>query len=232
MELLSLRKVPLAPNRTNIVQQGRVPRSVQLGVFTQRGRGVTKDTYGFIAETQLIHHLASLRSMCEGYLSISLNEMNVGDLLPAHVDGHNEDPSWTLLIGDFTGGELQLQQPDGSWSTKLHRPGQWLRYSGKQQHRVSPILSGRRWNITLYVPGAWHRVPLDDLLRAQELGFPVGQFLGKTARTAERMHNSLAILHTDPSEYLWDWQCDQTPKIAIERALQWLGPTKASKTQL
>eukprot|EP00971_Amphidinium_carterae_P047379 933651-Amphidinium_carterae.2 len=227
IDLLSQHKVPLAHNRTNLVQGGSIPRSVQLGVFTQRGRGITKDTYDFLSELQLIHHIAGMRSWCDRYLCISVNEMNAGDSLLAHVDGHNEDPNWTLLLGEFTGGELQVQQQDGSWSTKIQRQGQWLRYSGKQPHRVSPVLSGRRWSVTLYTPGSWHQVHLDDLL-----GFPVGQFLGKTARTAERMHNSRLILNAEPVEQAWEWQCDQTPKVAIERALQWLKPERTGCTSL
>eukprot|EP00971_Amphidinium_carterae_P205415 4076677-Amphidinium_carterae.1 len=81
--------IPLGKQRTNVWDPLRPTlRSVNLGAYTTRGRGVTKQTSEWASLAQCLHRVAKYRpkSMRLPYTSISLNKLAA---LRIHKDSNN-----------------------------------------------------------------------------------------------------------------------------------------------
>ena len=82
-------------------------------------------------------------------------QLNRDEACTAHTDRNAPNSwSWTLLLGDFSGGELMVETPEGTVS--FGRKGVWHRYDARQLHWVAPF-KGTRLSLT-----AFTRAPVSD----------------------------------------------------------------------
>eukprot|EP00971_Amphidinium_carterae_P070415 1392791-Amphidinium_carterae.3 len=168
IQRLLQRSLPLASQRTNLLDDGRPPpRSLTLGAYTQRGHGVTAATEKEL--DMLADALAVARSrpprMRMPFLSITLT---VGA-----VQEHNDNNfglSTTMAFGDYTGGKLIIDNIE--FANNMH----WVLFDGLCKHKVSQV-SGHRMSITLYTPPHPGKLSTEHVNRLSELGFPVEQWI-------------------------------------------------------
>eukprot|EP00971_Amphidinium_carterae_P064697 1281900-Amphidinium_carterae.1 len=161
LALLSKRRcVPKAPQRTNVPGA----RSVLLGAFGTRGAGVTRSTHVFDKELQLIHALASLRTLPRPYMSVSLNQGAVH----WHIDKNNSDaPSDTISFGTYKGGLLETS------SEVISTRHVWTTFNAHMPHRVQEVVEGVRWSVSLYSPKKTSGLTRGDMRLLRSLGFPL-----------------------------------------------------------
>jgi len=100
-----------------------------------------------------LHYLLML--FARMYVGISFTSIQVNDSLTClpHKDIHNVGESYIVAFGDYTGGELILNLPDGKQEFNIrHRP--MLFDGSKIEHSVKEF-KGRRWSLvyhTLEIP--------------------------------------------------------------------------------
>ena len=96
------------------------------------------------------------------WTSIQLNVDTVAEL---HCDKNNEGPSLIITIGDYEGGEFQMQ---GTQKVNLDG-GLWL-FDGNKPHRSFPF-QGTRCSLIWFAHSSWKKAPEDKLKSLEELGF-------------------------------------------------------------
>eukprot|EP00971_Amphidinium_carterae_P352455 6492605-Amphidinium_carterae.2 len=168
-EQLILTHTPrLAYSRTNVTNpSGAVIRSTALGGYTQRGVGITNDTYKHTQLLQALHVVAQSR---QGEINIPYAAISVtSGQTPWHVD-QNDGATTLTAIGDYKGGQLILQLPDKNTKT-FSVKRKWLLFQACHRHSTAPS-EGTRLALSYYVPKMHHKLYAhkDELLR---LGFPV-----------------------------------------------------------
>ena len=92
-----------------------------------------------------------------------------------HVDANNLGPSWIIGLGDYTGGELWLADPDGDIELEVkqkmlrrsEKPGdiikgrlinikdKWFHFDGRVPHAAMPF-QGNRFSL-VYFTSKFHR---------------------------------------------------------------------------
>mmetsp|Transcript_31437 Transcript_31437/g.97267 ORF Transcript_31437/g.97267 Transcript_31437/m.97267 type:complete len:509 (+) Transcript_31437:5276-6802(+) len=90
-------------------------------------------------------------------------QVNFNEAMPPHKDKLNRGPSLCLAVGNFSGGELVIDEPSGR---KLHNiKGRLLRYNGHHTHSVNPFYPGpsgnpaERFSFVLYKRKSDHLKP-------------------------------------------------------------------------
>eukprot|EP00971_Amphidinium_carterae_P043437 854826-Amphidinium_carterae.2 len=179
--LLASSSLPLAPHREATKTSTQL-RQLHLGAYVTHGRGVTKATLEWRSITRLVHHLAQLEPSIGDYTTVVIVQAHAVGL---HRDLHNAGQSWTLSLGDFTGGRLWCEQPGGRHPPpQLHKgetplrgewyrtQRQWTRLSAQRWHAVEPW-QGHRWSVIIYTPVAMAKLPPVDWATLYQAGFPV-----------------------------------------------------------
>eukprot|EP00971_Amphidinium_carterae_P081414 1610790-Amphidinium_carterae.1 len=168
--LLESRLVPKAPQRTNVSRQGDVVRSVLLGAYTRRGRGVTGSCSHrkWRPVLELIHEAARLRGGCRKDASYAAVQLNLTSPhgMTCHVDQNNVGHSDIISFGQYSGGELLV---DGSI---LPCCRSWAELDGQRPHEVLAV-QGRRWSVVLHTPQGIEKLNDKTLRRLRDIGFPV-----------------------------------------------------------
>eukprot|EP00971_Amphidinium_carterae_P299247 5945300-Amphidinium_carterae.2 len=168
-DLLNARSIPCAPQRTNVARDGDVVRSVLLGAYTRRGRGVTGACLQgkWLPVLQLVHEAAKLRGAHRRnapYSAIQINHTSPQGMV-SHVDQNNVGHSDIIALGDYTGGKLYVSGVE----LPCHR--KWAVLDGQQSHEVSAV-QGRRWSIVLHTPKGMEKMSRKTTERLRSLGFP------------------------------------------------------------
>eukprot|EP00971_Amphidinium_carterae_P340283 6478544-Amphidinium_carterae.1 len=168
--LLEERLIPTAPQRTNVAREGDTIRSMLLGAYTRRGRGVTgaclKKKWWPVL--QLVHEAAKLRGARRKgmpYAAIQINQTSVHGMI-SHVDQNNVGISDVISLGKYQGGELSVNGVE----LTCHR--KWAELDGSQAHEVAEV-QGRRWSIILHTPRGIEKLNQKSRKRLSELGFPI-----------------------------------------------------------
>eukprot|EP00971_Amphidinium_carterae_P173219 3434410-Amphidinium_carterae.1 len=165
------KKVPL--QRRCITRDGDTEqiRGLTFGFNLTRGRGVNKTNESESRILELIHALAVFRSMSEPYAGIQVNVMTAGQSIAAHVD-RTEAHSWSIAFGQYSGGTLQIES-NQDWKD-LNSHMQWKRIRHDTRHRVTPVSSGVRVSIVLFVrKGLWKSLGRHEKVTLWRQGFPV-----------------------------------------------------------
>eukprot|EP00971_Amphidinium_carterae_P349384 6490992-Amphidinium_carterae.1 len=168
-DLLEQRVIPKAPQRTNIAREGDEVRSILLGAYTRRGKGVTSSCLQqkWQSVLRLIHEAAKFREgnrWGEPYAAIQLN-LTSPNGMAKHYDQNNVGLSDVISFGEFRGGELTV---DGI-ALSCHRS--WATLDGSKLHDVSPV-QGKRWSIVLHTPVGIEKLNAKVTKRLRDLGFP------------------------------------------------------------
>ena len=141
--------------------RGRLSGSAASLTFgAQTGRGsdrscVTKRTldYDYHPLIILVHQMAqNAAGSALPYLGFQILRLGPGQNLNQHRDYHNhaEYPNHTMKFGRYIGGSLQMLR-NGEWYS-YDNDCQWMSFDAlKVVHRVTPVLSGARYSITLYI---------------------------------------------------------------------------------
>ena len=117
--------------------------------------------------------------------------INHGSSIRMHKDSHNhrEYQNNTMCLGDHSGGELWIHDPEADPKSKRYHcakakdgtklPGKLhvtkhrvLTFNPKTYHAVRPW-KGDRWSITSYVNRAVHKIDSEQLAQLKEYGFHV-----------------------------------------------------------
>ena len=167
------------PNLNRGRLSGTAP-SLTFGAQTGRGsdrscvikRTLDHDYYPLIT---LVHELAqnAAGSMLP-YLGFQILRLGAGQNLNQHRDYHNHPdyPNHTMKFGKYTGGSLQMLR-DGQWHS-YDTECQWMSFDAlKVVHRVTPVVKGARYSITLYTPGKLDRLTAQDWDNLARAGFPI-----------------------------------------------------------
>ena len=110
ISLLGSRELPKHFTRTNLVDN---PRSVLLGAYTRRGRGVSKNTWRYLDVLHCVHSLAELRPSRDTYTSVMLNQIQEQGLT-LHKDRYNDtEVTWLFACGQHRGGLLWVEEQNG-----------------------------------------------------------------------------------------------------------------------
>eukprot|EP00971_Amphidinium_carterae_P169617 3360360-Amphidinium_carterae.1 len=153
--------IPLGKQRTNVWDPLRPTlRSVNIGAYTTRGIGVTKQTEEWPSLVKCLHKVAKYRpkDMRLPYTSISLNQLSRLSSLRIHKDSRNSHlPSCVIAFGEYEGGEFWVEDPAGT-----HHP---TRSAIKEPWQAS--LKGLKIDVknrfVKFDPRAWHCIyPLGE----------------------------------------------------------------------
>eukprot|EP00971_Amphidinium_carterae_P148830 2950481-Amphidinium_carterae.9 len=107
----SRKVIPLADNnRPEVQNEEQNVRSLTLGCYTRRGHGVTlaSDQEEWSELMRAAHEVARRqpKSIQQAYLAVTITEGSVN----THSDQHNQGDTNLLVVGDFTGGRLVIEQ--------------------------------------------------------------------------------------------------------------------------
>ena len=108
------------------------------------------------------------------YLGFQILRLGPGQNLNQHRDYHNhaDYPNHTMKFGKYTGGSLQMLR-DGQWHS-YDTERQWMSFDAlKVVHRVTPVVKGARYSITLHTPGKLDRLTAQDWDNLARTGFPI-----------------------------------------------------------
>eukprot|EP00971_Amphidinium_carterae_P059634 1179298-Amphidinium_carterae.2 len=109
--LLELRSVPSAPQRTNVSSESGPVKSLLLGAYTRRGRGVTGACLQkkWLPVLRLIHEAAKLRGEHRRHVPYSAIQLNMTSPqgMVSHVDQNNVGCSDIISLGEYEGGRLR-----------------------------------------------------------------------------------------------------------------------------
>eukprot|EP00971_Amphidinium_carterae_P190729 3784927-Amphidinium_carterae.1 len=184
--------LPLADsNRPFIQNHSQSVRSLTLGCYTRRGFGITQASKQEEWRALLMSaHEAAKRqpkSIHQAYLAVTITEGAVA----THRDQNNEGNTNLLVVGDYVGGGLVIQQK--TWNVC----NCWTHFNPQGEHSVEPYTGFRR-SFAFYTPRHTHRLTKEDWTQLTLLGFPVQQYLcqfktslppglcGKKARLGKR----------------------------------------------
>eukprot|EP00971_Amphidinium_carterae_P132509 2624512-Amphidinium_carterae.1 len=164
--------IPKAHTRTNVVEQDFVPKSICLGAYTRRGKGVVAATY---ERRKLVS-------------SIHVTRLEEGEHLRIHQDTNNEGESYITTVGEYSGEYLWVEDEQGQ-----HVPPEeivdgrenlrklrghlydlsagWVVFDPNRHHGVTKVKSGLRVSVTLFTPKGWQTLGSGVLWRLKELGF-------------------------------------------------------------
>ena len=161
-----------------------------MGPAVSRGRGITSPTWKFPALLTAVHLLAACRSVHDPYTTFQVTETPL-EGLPLHHDRHNKGKSWVCSFGDYVGGDLWVEHRGADEPGLVPPPGavtaqqkklrgrlidtrhSWVHFDAHMQHAVTPVTSGRRVSVALYVLKGWETLGQDLLEDLGELGFPL-----------------------------------------------------------
>eukprot|EP00971_Amphidinium_carterae_P070357 1391502-Amphidinium_carterae.1 len=163
--------LPLADsNRPHVQNENQSVRSLTLGCYTRRGFGVTlASEQEEWRELLMAAHAAATRqpkSIQQAYLAITITEGAVS----AHRDQYNQGDTNLLVVGDYVGGGLVVEQ------RTLNVQNAWTHFNPQREHAVEPYTGFRR-SFAFYVPKFTERLTREDWDKLLRLGFPVQQYL-------------------------------------------------------
>ena len=108
------------------------------------------------------------------HLGFQILGLGAGQNLNQHRDYHNHPdyPNHTMKFGKYTGGSLQMLR-DGQWHS-YDTECQWMSFDAlKVVHRVTPVVKGARYSITLYTRGKLDRLTAQDWDNPARTGFSI-----------------------------------------------------------
>ena len=117
-----------------------------------------------------------------GFLSARLSRTSA---LPVPKDENNHGLSWLIVLGDFDGGRLWLEDPLGSqpppkcthaWEKNLRGnyddvKDKWFQFNPSTYHAVEEVTRGVRRSIALFSPRSWTRILPNSLSELADVGF-------------------------------------------------------------
>ena len=184
----------IAHRRTNVLVSGReredgfaVPRSELLGAYTCRGAGVSGFTGKNLDLLKLVHKLGR---MCDSsptplqYCSVQLTQVEDQTMLKPHADAQNDGDSHLIAVGNFKGGRLWVQHPQGQSKPPGAKAGdnsklgaffdvqrRWICFDASCPHAVEKV-SGYRVSLAFFVPRHLERLSMEQWAALIQLGFP------------------------------------------------------------
>ena len=205
--------IPATTSRTNLKddRQVRPLKSQMFGAAVSRGRGITSPTWKFPALLTAVHLLAACRSVHDPYTTFQVTETPL-EGLPLHHDRHNKGKSWVCSFGDYVGGDLWVEHKGADEPGLVPPPGavtaqqkklrgrlidtrhSWVHFDAHMQHAVTPVTSGRRVSVALYVLKSWETLGPDLLEDLGELGIPLPE------QTATSLNPAVATVELKPAE--------------------------------
>ena len=205
--------IPTSVSRTNLKdgEQTRPVKSQMFGAAVSRGRGITSPTWKFPVLVSAVHLLAACRAVQDPYTTFQVTETPL-EGLPLHHDRHNKGLSWVCSFGDYVGGDLWVEHRGAYEPGLVPPPGAvtaqqkklrgklvstrhtWVHFDAHVQHAVTPVTSGRRVSVALYVLKGWETLGPDLLEDLGELGFPLPE------QTATSLNPAVATVELKPAE--------------------------------
>eukprot|EP00971_Amphidinium_carterae_P349019 6490797-Amphidinium_carterae.1 len=167
--MLLSKKVPLAPQRTNLFDPVTDRhRSMLIGLFTTRGQSVTRATRENEELVVLLHQLATTRPKDRRGMPYASIQLTVADEvgLPAHQDQRNGSRTDIIAFGHYEGGLLWVASASGKTpcpqrtlanqtvtdkgtSHDIYR--RWCTFDGTRWHSTTPH-KGHRISVAFYLP--------------------------------------------------------------------------------
>eukprot|EP00971_Amphidinium_carterae_P351262 6492010-Amphidinium_carterae.1 len=147
--------------------------SWNLGLMTTRGNyHVTSWSWKRPNLLAAVHRLAAERKYKHPYLAIAL----VRGESDWHVDSNNQGVSSCMALGDFVGGQLEIEG-EGIVSVQDH----WHTFqAAERHHRVLPF-QGDRLAVVIYLPKKAEEAVMRTWRDLHHLGFPVLQWSMESA---------------------------------------------------
>ena len=108
------------------------------------------------------------------YLGFQLLKLDRGQVLNQHRDYHNHPdyPNHTVKFGKYKGGSLQMLREE-VWHS-YDKDNMRLSFDAlKVTHRVTEVVCGNGYSITLFTPGKLDRLTPNDWDTLARFGFPV-----------------------------------------------------------
>eukprot|EP00971_Amphidinium_carterae_P053825 1060073-Amphidinium_carterae.1 len=207
------RVLPLADNNRPQVQNGQqTVRSLTLGCYTRRGLGVTCASEDPAWRALLLAaHAAAKRqpkSIAQPYLAVTITEGSVA----RHTDQNNQGDTNLLVLGDFSGGNLLIEQ------TVVKARNAWVHFNPQRVHAVEAY-DGVRRSFAFYSPKHTAKLPRDSWDTLERLGFPVQQLLSQ-----QPLQLSVGIRRNKPGKKERQWLREHASAIAGMPLAQ--GPAK------
>ena len=228
--------------RSIITNDSKSPDSeaeyVVLGAFCHGGmQGITSRSHQNKELSKYLNRYLTRHGAKGPSTSICINH---GSSIRMHKDSHNhrEYQNNTLCLGDHSGGELWVHDPEADPKSKRYHcakakdgtklPGKLhvtkhriLTFNPKTYHAVRPW-KGDRWSITSYVNRAVHKLDSEQLAQLKEYGFHVPSKVSAPS--------SLLVSPEDKEKTLFDLVSDGIDKeLAADLASKPKAKSKGSK---
>jgi predicted 2-oxoglutarate/Fe(II)-dependent dioxygenase YbiX len=87
--------------------------------------------------------------------SLNMHHYTVGNQFGKHIDTGDPIKEWNLgiqLNEDYEGGDYNLYDEDGNKVSIDKKIGNVSLYQSQTPHEVTPIISGERWSIAVFIP--------------------------------------------------------------------------------
>lgn len=102
---------------------------------------------------QLLEHIDPWYAEDQDYV-LQVSQMQRGDQVPKHVDGHDASYQLAFTFGNFTGGQLRIYPTqnvnEANSPTAYDNRKKVLKFDGRYVHDVSPVRSGTRYCVIFY----------------------------------------------------------------------------------
>jgi len=113
------------------------------GIIT--GRSTEKPKY-----KELFEEASKLMKQHNPNFKFTSIQVNDNHKSSRHKDGNNVGKSYIIALGDYTGGELRLYNPDGKGYKDINIKGRFATFNGSElEHETLPF-KGTRYSLVYY----------------------------------------------------------------------------------
>ena len=81
------------------------------------------------------------------FTSIQINDNHKSS---RHKDGKNVGKSYIIALGNYTGGELRLYNPDGKGYKDINIKGRFATFNGSELEHETLAFTGTRYSLVYY----------------------------------------------------------------------------------
>jgi len=145
LEQLRNTKIPKS-DRKNI-STSKDARGFALGTVLVRGIWVPRQSKNNAKYPKLYELLTELIALYKPNFKYSTIQVNYGFACKKHCDKNNVGPSYTISLGDFDGGELEVD--DREYVTTYVSKNRFIKFNGNNEHWVLPF-EGERYSIVYF----------------------------------------------------------------------------------
>ena len=141
-------RFPSCKTRSNVASSNQKVEAFALGMVNYRGQaflgGRTKGPSRWNKKFPKLYRLIR-KLMATSYPDFKYTTIQVNKNLKCkpHVDKNNKGDSYIIGLGDYTGGELNVE------GKKINIRNKWCNFDGRKQHWVEPF-SGERYTLVFF----------------------------------------------------------------------------------